>query len=128
MSRALAAAALALVLALPATATTSARTFRGRTAEDMPISFRLSTDGRRIDRVALGFFAICGDEIAFAQTGRRDAPAPVKADGSFSLRVGTSVTIRGRVVGRRATGTLDIRVGVGRTVCVTNDVGWSARG
>jgi hypothetical protein len=128
VSRALAAAALALVLAVPATATTSARNYRGRTAEDMPISFRLSTDRRRIDHVALGFFGICGDEVAFAQTGRREAPAPVARDGSFSLRVGTSVTIRGRISGRRASGTLDIRLGVGRSACVTPNVPWSARG
>jgi hypothetical protein len=128
VSRALAAAALALVLAVPATATTSARNFRGRTAEDMPISFRLSTDRRRIDRVALGFFAFCDEDIAFAQTGRRDAPAPVALDGSFTVRVGASVTIRGRISGRRASGTLDIRLGAGRDVCVLPNVPWSARG
>jgi hypothetical protein len=128
VSRALVAAVLALVVAVPATATTSARHYRGRTAEDMPISFRLSTDRRRIDRVALGFYAICDEEIALAQTGRRDAAAPVARDGSFTVRVGTSVTIRGRISGRRASGTLDVRVGVGRNVCVTPNVAWSARG
>jgi hypothetical protein len=128
VSRALVAAALALVLAVPATAATSARRFQGRTAEDMPISFRLSTDRRRIDHVSLGFYAICDEEIAFAQTGTRDAPARVAGDGSFTVRVGTSVTIRGRIAGRRASGTLDIRVRVGGAVCLTPNVAWSARG
>jgi hypothetical protein len=126
--RGLLAAALALVLAVPATATTSARRFSGRTAEDMPISFRLSSDGRRIDRVALGYFGICDEEIALAQTERRDAPAPVAADGTFTVRVGASVTIRGRITGRRASGTLTIRIGAGPTLCVTPNVPWSARG
>jgi hypothetical protein len=128
VTRGLLVVTLALVLAVPAMAATSARQFRGRTVEDMPISFRLSADGRRIDHIALGFYAFCDEDVAFAQTGRRDAPAPVAADGRFAVRVGTSITLRGRISGRRATGTLDIRIGVGREACVWPNVGWSARG
>jgi len=125
---AVAASVLALCVAVPATATNSARPFRGRTAEDMPISFRLSSDRRRIDRVAIGYFAICDEELALAQTERRDEPSPVARDGSFAVRVGASVTIRGRISGRRARGTVSIRVGAGRTACVTPNVAWTARG
>jgi hypothetical protein len=130
------AAVLALAVVLPAAALSTARRFSGRTAADMPISFRLSSDGRRLDRFSLGYFAYCGDEFGFAGANTRAAPVPVARDGTFTVRVdgrlleriASRAIIRGRISGHRASGTLRVRlIFTGQEDCVTPAVPWSAR-
>jgi hypothetical protein len=129
------AAVLALAVVLPAAALSTTRRFTGRTAADMPISFRLSSDGRRVDRVSLGYFAYCGDEFGLAGADTRAAPVPVARDGTFTVRidgrvlgVDSRVIIRGRISGHRASGTLRVRLFfTGEADCVTAAVPWSAR-
>jgi hypothetical protein len=114
-------AALALVLAASAAAAVPHR-YAGRTAQGTPISFRLSADAHRLDRISVGFYAACDAEIALASTASRRAPVPVRANGAFSVRVG-AVAISGRIRGTRATGTMRVHAGD----CVSPSVPWSAR-
>jgi hypothetical protein len=117
----LAVAVLALVLAASAAAAAPHR-YAGRTAQGTPISFRLSADGHRLDRISVGYYAACDAEIALASTATRRAAVPVRASGAFRVRVG-AVTIAGRVRGARASGTMRVRAGG----CVSPAVPWSAR-
>jgi opacity protein-like surface antigen len=117
------AAALALVLAVPALAAARHR-YDGRTAQGTPISFVVSADGRRIDRITLGYYAACDAEIALARSETRTTSAPVTHGGVFTVRVGTAVTVRGRIAGARASGTMRVRF----SGCTSPAVPWTARG
>jgi hypothetical protein len=132
------AAMLALAVVPPAAALSKPLRFSGRTAEKLPISFRVSGDGRHVDRLSLGYSARCDDDIGFAATGTHPAPpVPVARDGTFTVRIASSaigridsvVVIRGRISGHRASGTLRVRLILGnnRPDCVTSGVPWSAR-
>ena len=123
MTARLLAAVVALVLAVPALAAARHR-YSGRTAQGTPISFVVSADGHRIDRITLGFYAVCDGEIALAQTQTRTAPARVTRGGAFSVRVGGAVTVQGRIAGERASGTMRVRLGD----CTSPSVPWAARG
>ena len=123
MTARLIAAALALVLAVPALAGARHR-YSGRTAQGTPISFLVSADGRRIDRITLGYYAACDAEIALARTETRTTPARVTRGGAFSMRVGAAVTVRGRIAGARASGTMQVRF----SGCTSPAVPWTARG
>ena len=115
-------AVLALVLAGSAAAAVPHR-YSGRTAQGTPISFRLSADGHRVDRIFLGFYAACDEDLALAQTGTRVAPVRVAGNGAFSATIAGAVAIRGRIAGGRASGTMRVHVGD----CVSPAVPWSAR-
>jgi hypothetical protein len=131
-------AVLALAVVPAALAASEPVRFSGRTAEDMPISFRVSGEGRRIDRFSLGYSVYCEDDLGFAATATRAAPAPVARDGTFTVRIvsqaigriDSSVVISGKITRRRARGTLRVRLSFpnGGADCVTPTVPWNARG
>ena len=122
-------AALLVALALVAPgAAAPAHRYTGSTAQEQPISFRLSPDGRRLDRVSVTYLMACDAEIALQRADTFPGALAVRPDGRFSGVLGGRLTFKGRIVGARASGTFRARVAFGGTASCTGPVvPWRAR-
>lgn len=99
----------------PTPRTSTARHYRGLTSQHQPISFTLSSG--HVSKLSFWVVISCASHRRYSDRAFRFAPIPV-VKGRFQRSVASAhpsanATVRGRVSGRRVTGTLRLRRYIG---------------